>query len=108
MLKWLERIQTSPMMEKEKIVIGIITVQMAGAVLIATAILIAEDAEDVEDEAVAAVSEPTIVSIYKMSNVSIVARKVTIPLNVPFRERITMKIQTWFPRRISKTCFNPQ
>jgi hypothetical protein len=45
---------------------------------------------------------------YKMWNVSIVAKNVTIPLTVPSRERITMKTQTWFPRRISKTCFNHQ
>jgi hypothetical protein len=54
-----------------------------------------------------AAGEPTIVSIYKMSNVSIVARKVTIQLTVPSLERITMNTQTCFPRRISKTCFNP-
>jgi hypothetical protein len=101
------RIQTSPMMEKEKVVIRIITTPMAGAVVLATAILIAEDAEDVEEPAVVAVGEETIVSIYKMSNVSIVARKVTIPMTIPSRERITIKTQTWFPRRISKTCFNP-
>jgi hypothetical protein len=102
-----ERIQTSQTKEKEKIVIEIITIPTAGAVVLTTAILIAEDAEDVEEAPVAAVGEPTIVSIYKMSNVAIVARKVTIPLTVPSRERITMKTQTWFPRRISKTCFNP-
>jgi hypothetical protein len=44
----------------------------------------------------------------KMLNVSIVARRVTIPLTAPYRERMTMNIQTWFPRQISKTCFNPQ
>jgi hypothetical protein len=81
---------------------------MPGAVVLATAILIAEDADDVEEAADDAVGEETIVSIYKMLNVSIVARKATIPLNVLSQERITMKIQTWFPRRISKTCFNPQ
>jgi hypothetical protein len=96
------------MTEKEKIVIEIITIPTVGAVVLATAILIAEDAEDVEEAAVVAVGKETIVSIYKMSNVLIVARKVTIPLTVPSRERITMKTQTWFPRRISKTCFNPQ
>jgi hypothetical protein len=96
------------MMEKEKIVIGIITIPMPGAVVLATAILIAEDADDVEEAADDAVGEETIVSIYKMLNVSIVARKATIPLTVLSRERITMKIQTWFPRRISKNCFNPQ
>jgi hypothetical protein len=51
------------MMEKEKIVIGIITIPMAGAVVLTTAILIAEDAEDVEEAAVGAVGEETIVSI---------------------------------------------
>jgi hypothetical protein len=67
-----------------------------------------EDAEDVEEAAVGAVGEETIVSIYIMSNVSIVERKATIPLNVPSGERITMKSQTWFPRRISKSYFNLQ
>jgi hypothetical protein len=105
--KWLERIQTSRMTENEKIVIEIITIPTAGAVVLATAVIIADDAEDVEEAAVVAVGEPAILSIYKMSNVSIVARKVTIILIVPSRERITMKTQTWFPRRISKTCFNP-
>jgi hypothetical protein len=89
---------------KRKKMIEIITIPTAGAVLLATAIIIAEDAEE---DAVVAVGEPTIVSIYKMSNVLIVARKVTIPLNVPSQERIKMKTQPWFPRRISKTCFNP-
>jgi hypothetical protein len=106
------------MMDKEKIVIGIITIPMAGAVVLAMAILLAEDAEDVEEAAedaedveeaaVAAVGEETIVSIYKVSNVSIVARKDTIPMTVPSQERITMKSQTWLPRQISKTCFNLQ
>jgi hypothetical protein len=71
-LKWLERIQTSPMMEKEKIVIEIITIPTAGAVVLAMAILLAEDAEDVEEfavVAVVAVGEETIVSIYRMSNI---------------------------------------
>jgi hypothetical protein len=70
--------------------VGIITIQMAGAVVLATAIPIAEDAEDVEEAAVVAVGEENIVSICKMLNVSIVARKATIPLTVPSRERITM------------------
>jgi hypothetical protein len=51
------------MMEKEKIVIGIITIPMAGAVVLAMAILLAEDAEDVEEAAVFAVGEETVVSI---------------------------------------------
>jgi hypothetical protein len=93
------------MTEKETIVIEIITSPTAGAVVLATAILIAEEAEDVEEAAVVAVCEETIVSIYKISNVSIVARKVTIPLTVPSQEKITMKIQTWFPRADFKNLF---
>jgi hypothetical protein len=96
------------MMEKEKIVIGIITIPMEDAVLLAMETLLAEDAEDVEEAAGVAVGEETIVSIYRMSNVSIVARKATIPLTVPSKERITMKDQTWFPKRMSKTCFKLQ
>jgi hypothetical protein len=77
---------------------------MAGAVVIAMETLLAEDAEDVEE---AAAGEETKVSIYRMSNALIVARKSTIPLTVPSRKR-TMKDQTWFPKRISKTCFKLQ
>jgi hypothetical protein len=61
------------MMAKEKIVIGIITIPMADAVVLAMEILLVEDMEDVEKAAVVAVGEETIVSIYRMSNVSIVA-----------------------------------
>jgi hypothetical protein len=39
------------MMEKEKIVIGIITIPMADAVVLAMETLLAEDAEDVEEAA---------------------------------------------------------
>jgi hypothetical protein len=96
------------MMEKEKKVIEIITIPMAGAVVLAMEILLAEDADDMEEAAVVAVGEETIVSIYRMSNVLIMARKATIPLTVPSREIIPMKNQTWFPKRISKTCFKLQ
>jgi hypothetical protein len=96
------------MMEKEKIVIGIITIPIGDVVVIAMETLLAKDAEDVEEAAVVVVGEETIVSIYRVSNVSIVARKATIPLTVPSRERITIKDQTWFPKRISKTCFKLQ
>jgi hypothetical protein len=68
--------------------------------------LLAEDAEDVE-EAAAVAEEETIVSIYRMSNALIVARKATIRLIVPSR-KITMNVQTWCPKRISKTCFKLQ
>jgi hypothetical protein len=107
LLKWLERIQTSQTIINEKLVIEIITIPTAGAVVLAMAITIAEDVDDVEEAAVVAADEPTIVSIYRMLNALIVARKVTTPLIVPSREKITMKTQTWFPKRISKTCFNP-
>jgi hypothetical protein len=63
LLEWLERIQTSPMMETEKIVIEIITIPMAGAVVLATAILIAEDVEEAKEAAVVVVGEETIVGI---------------------------------------------
>jgi hypothetical protein len=51
------------MMEKEKIMIEIITIPMEDAVTLAKAILAAEDAEDVEEAVVAVVDEETIVSI---------------------------------------------
>jgi hypothetical protein len=51
------------MMEKEKIMIEIITIPMEDAVALAKAILAAEDAEDVEEAVVDAVEEETIVSI---------------------------------------------
>jgi hypothetical protein len=47
--KWLERIQTSQTREKEKIMIEIITIPTAGAVVLATTIIIVEDAEDMEE-----------------------------------------------------------
>jgi hypothetical protein len=51
------------MMEKDKIMIEITTIPMEGAVVLAKTILAAEDAEDVEEAAVAAVGKETIVSI---------------------------------------------
>jgi hypothetical protein len=103
LLKLLERIQTSQTTINGKIVIEIITIPTAGAVVLATVITIAEDAA----AAVVTAGEPTIVSIYRMLNALIVARKVTTPLIIPSREKMTIKTQTWFPKRISKTCFNP-
>jgi hypothetical protein len=50
-------------MEKEKIMIEFITISMEDAVLLAKAILAAEDAEDVEEAVVDAMEEETIVSI---------------------------------------------
>jgi hypothetical protein len=51
------------MMEKEKIMIEIITIPMEGTVVLAKAILAAEDAEDLEEALVDALEEETIVSI---------------------------------------------
>jgi hypothetical protein len=36
-------------------------------------------------------------------NVLIVAKKVTILPTAQYQERMTMRIQTWYPKRISKT-----
>jgi hypothetical protein len=99
--KWLANIQTIQMMGKE------ITISIAAVVVIAMETLLAEDAEDVEEAAKVAVEEETIVSICRVSNDLIVARKATIQLIVPSRKR-TMNVQTWFPKRISKTCFKLQ
>jgi hypothetical protein len=58
--------QTSQTTINEKIVIEIITIPTANAVVLPKAIIIAEDAEDVEEAAAVTVGEETIVSIYKM------------------------------------------
>jgi hypothetical protein len=63
LLKWLERIHTIQTTINGKIVIEIITSPTAGALVLATAITIAEDAADEEEAAVAAAGEPIIVSI---------------------------------------------
>jgi hypothetical protein len=57
------RFRASSMMEKEKIVIEIITIPMEHTVVLTRAILAAEDVEDVEEAAVDVVEEETIVSI---------------------------------------------
>jgi hypothetical protein len=61
--RWLERCEANPMMETEKIMIEIITIPMEDAVVLAKAILAAEDADDVEETVVDAMEEETIVSI---------------------------------------------
>jgi hypothetical protein len=92
------------MKDKEKIMIEIITIPIEDAVVLAKAILAAEDAEEAS---VDAVEEETIVSILKMWNVSIVAKRVTIPLTAHSQEKMTMISQTWFPNLIAKPCSNP-
>jgi hypothetical protein len=68
------------MTEKEKLVIRTITTSMAVAVVIAMETLLAEDAEEAPE---VAAEEETIVSIYRVYNVTIVARKATIQMIVP-------------------------
>jgi hypothetical protein len=87
LLKWLANIQTSQTTINGKIVIEIITIPAAGAEVLATAITIAEDAAEVEESAVVAAGEPRIVSINRMLNALIVAKKVTTPLSVPSRKK---------------------
>jgi hypothetical protein len=81
--KWLASIQTSQMTEIEKVVIILITISMADTVVITMETLLAEDTEEMEEAAAVAAGEETIVSIYRMSNVLIVARKATIRLIAP-------------------------
>jgi type IV secretory pathway VirB10-like protein len=68
------------------------------------AIMSEEDAEEAEE--VAAEEASTIVSSWKQLNISIVEKKINIPPTAPHQERITLGIQTWYPKRISKIHFN--
>jgi hypothetical protein len=61
--QWQADQQTNIIAEKEKLMIEIITIPMEDAVVLAKAILAAEDAEDVEEAVVAVVEEERIVSI---------------------------------------------
>jgi hypothetical protein len=60
---WLKRCQAKQMNEKEKLMIEIIKTQAEDAVVLAKAIPAEEDTEGVEEAAVDAVEEETIVSI---------------------------------------------
>jgi hypothetical protein len=79
---------------------------VAVAVVIAMEILLAEDAEDPE-EAAAVAEEETIVSICKVWNVLVVARKANIQLIAPSRKR-TINVKTWFQKMISEACLKLQ
>jgi hypothetical protein len=84
------------MKEKEKVMTEIVTTQMEDVAVIVKAILAEEDAEDAEEAAVDAVEEETtIVSIWKMLNVSTVAKRATILLTVHSQEKMIMISQTW-------------
>jgi hypothetical protein len=65
------------------------------------------DDEDAEEAAEDAVEEETIVTILKMWNVSIVAKRATILLTAYSQGKMTMNSQTWCPRWTSKTYSNP-
>jgi hypothetical protein len=69
---------------KRKKVRIIITITMVDAVVIAMETLLAEDTEDMEE---VAAGEETIVSIYRMSNALIVAKRATFPMTVPSRKK---------------------
>jgi hypothetical protein len=53
-----------------------------------------------EADEVVAEEAATIVSILKQLNVSIVEKGVTILPTAKLQEIMTMKIQTWYPKRI--------
>jgi hypothetical protein len=89
------------MMEKHKKIKEIIIIQMVVSVAVSRAIMVEEDAEDVEEAVEDAEKKAaTIVSILKQLSVSIVAKGVTILLTAQLQERMTMKIQTWYPKLI--------
>jgi hypothetical protein len=84
-----------------------IIIQMVVAVAVARKIMADEDAEEAEEaEEVAAEEAATIVSICKKLNVSIVAKKFTILPTAQLQKIMTMRVQTWYPKRISKIYFN--
>jgi hypothetical protein len=101
--RWLERCQGKNE-RKRKNSEGTITIQVVDAVALAKAILPEEDRDKAVADAVE--EETTIVSIWKMLNVSIVAKRATIILTAQLQEKMTMNSQTWFPSQISKTYFN--
>jgi uncharacterized protein YpmB len=99
--------QVNQTIKKEKIMKETIIILMVVAVAVAKAIMVKEDADDAEEaEEVAAEEAETIVSILKQFNVSIAGEKVTIRPTAPHQERTTLRIPTWYPKRISKIYFN--
>jgi hypothetical protein len=91
------------MKEKEKEMIEIITTQMEDASVITKAILAEEDAEDAEEATVDAVEEKTtIVSIWKMLNVSIVVKRGTILLTDHSQETLKTMFQSSLKEMLTK------
>jgi hypothetical protein len=84
-----------------------IIIPMVVAVAVARVIMAEEDAEDAE-EAKEFVEEEaeTIVSMRKQLNVLIWGGGFTIRPTAPHQEKMTLRIQTWYPKRISKIYFN--
>jgi glycine cleavage system aminomethyltransferase T len=82
------------------------TTTMVAAAAVATTIMyevvVDEDAEVAED--IIMVRMIT----YQTSNVRIVTKKETIPRTARHLRKMEIKTQTWFQKRISKICFNPQ
>jgi hypothetical protein len=79
---------------------------MVVAVAVVREIMAKKDAEDAEEaEEVAEEEASTIVIISKQLNFSIVGEKVTIRPTAPHQERMKLRIQTWYPKRISKIYF---
>jgi hypothetical protein len=95
------------MKEKEKSMIKVIKTQTEVAVVLVKAIPTEEHAEEVEEAMKDAVEEETVVTIRKMWNVSIVAKRATILLTAHSKEKMTMNSQTRCPSRISKIYSNP-
>jgi hypothetical protein len=89
--------------KKKKNLEEIITIQVADAVVLAKTIITEEDAEEAREDA--AEEETTIVSIRKMLNVSIVAKRATILLTAQYQEKwqwtVKHGIQVGFQNPIS-------
>jgi hypothetical protein len=93
------------MKEKEKVMIEIINTQTEDAVVLAKEITAEEDAVDVEESAVDAVEEETIVSIYRMSNALIVAKRAIVLLTAHSQENMTMNSQHMVSKSDFKNLF---
>jgi hypothetical protein len=88
---------------KRKIMNEILITTMVVAAAATRAIMTEEDAEDAEEaEEVAAEEAIAIPIILKQLNTPIVENNFTIRPTAPHKERMTLRFQTWYPKRISK------